>query len=67
MTTATLGSVAMLYAYVPMPRMLMLLLRGLEVLVIVTEGAIFTMSSKSRTLARSSVASVTTSTEAGTS
>src|SRR5688572_20627125 len=67
MTTATLGSVAMLYAYVPMPRMLMLLFAGCDVLVIVTDGATFTMSSKSRMLARSRVASVTTNTEAGTS
>src|SRR6185295_12219502 len=63
--TATLASVAIEYAYVPMPRILILLFAGWLVFVIVRDGAIFTRSSKSRILARSMLAAVTTNMELG--
>src|SRR5712671_1422051 len=49
-----------------MPRMLILLFAGWLVFVMVNDGAIFTRSSKSRILARSMLAAVTTNTELGT-
>src|SRR5258705_13654864 len=49
-----------------MPRMLILLFAGWLVFVMVRDGAIFTRSSKSRILARSMLAAVTTNTELGT-
>src|SRR6266700_2306795 len=49
-----------------MPRILILLFAGWLVFVMVSEGAIFTRSSKSRILARSMLAAVATNTEFGT-
>ena len=49
-----------------MPRMLILLLAGWLVLVMVSEGAILTRSSKSRIFARSMLTAVATNTELGT-
>jgi len=49
-----------------MPRMLILLLAGWLVFVIVSEGAIFTRSSKSRMLARSNAYGSRDNTELGT-
>src|SRR5580692_2856544 len=49
-----------------MPRMLILLLAGWLVLVMVSDGAILTRSSKSRMFARSMLSAVATNTELGT-
>ncbi len=66
MTTRTLGSAAMLYAKVPMPRMTIALLAGWSPAVMVMEGENFARSENPETFARVRLSPLTTVTAIGT-